>query len=165
MEQVAERVAVEQSKAPVFGGMKAVGQGEVTPLGRSQIALVMEGLALQKTINDATKALEEIDARLLDAHGVGCTLAVADLTTLDYRPATVDLTEETTVTIIDVDKLIELLGRRFLDLVEESVAYTATPALVALACDGNHPLRAEIGACLSVQTRQRVGWNLSPDQA
>ncbi len=154
MEQaaVAERVVVEQkvSKVPLSAGVMVVGKVE-TPLGRSQIKLVMEAWAIKQRMEADKKELDGIHARLLDTHGGGCALVVTGI-------CRASLADRQTVKITELAALMKALGKRFGDLVNENVSYTATPKLLEIASDGDDPLQAQVAACLSIGHGQSVTW-------
>jgi hypothetical protein len=138
------------SVAGLPGGVKIV-DGQEQRLDAATIRKVMEGWALRQQMEDAKERLDAINAALLEQHGPGCALVVTGL-------CRASLVERQTVKIDDAQRLQDVLGGRFGDLVRESVTYKAEGKLIEMAADADSPLQPEIASCLSVQTSQSVTW-------
>lgn len=137
-------------EAGVPPGVKVVGKREV-PLDAATIRKVLEGIAAKRRLEEAKERLEAINAELLQAHGTGCSLVVPGV-------CRASLSERVSVQVTDADRLRGVLGGRWVDLVDERVSYRPTEKLIELTSDGDHPLQAAVGECLTVSRSQSVTW-------
>jgi hypothetical protein len=74
----------------------------------------------------------------------------------------IPIAERETVKVSDPERLRQVLGGRFEDLVEASVSYRPTPKLLAIARDAGHPLAAIVSELLAVSTTQTVSYRSAP---
>lgn len=125
--------------------------GEVTPLEPSMVALILRGWTIKNQMDELDVQLKAINAEILAAHDVGVSLSVPGV-------CRVITSERETVKISEPTKLQRLLGPRFADLVRVETAYKPEPRLLAIATDGDDPLAAGIGECLSLSHSASVSW-------
>jgi hypothetical protein len=144
------QVKAKVANAGIPAGVKIVEGGEM-PLDAATIRLVMEGWEVKRIIDDAKKRLDEINAKLIDAHGTGCALVVTGI-------CRASLAARQTVKVTDPERLEAVLGWRYIDLVSINVSYKAEDKLVEMACDADEPLQPAIAACLSISDGQAVTW-------
>lgn len=138
------------SKTGTPAGVKVQDGGEVA-LSGADIRLIMEGWEVKRLIADAQTRLDAINAQLLEAHGDGCALVVAGI-------CRASLSARKSIKVTDPARLEQVLGGRYLDLVEETQSYRAQPKLVEMATDGDEPLQPAIAACLTITPGQSVTW-------
>lgn len=147
-EQQEEKVA----KAGLPAGEKILRDGgEILPLDAASIRLVMQGWALKKQIDALEAELKAINAQLIEAHGVGASLIV-------HGVCRASISEREAVRIRDAERLKQVLGSRFTDLVKTEVSYKPEQKLIEMACDADEPLQSAIGACLTVGKSASVTW-------
>lgn len=150
MAKAALKKVETEARAALPAGVKIV-DGEETALDAASVKLLMDGWAIKKAIEEQEKRLEEIHARLIEAHGVGCALVATGV-------CRASIASREAVTIADVERLKAVLGFRFTDLVKTEVKYKPEAKLIAMACDGDEPLQPAISACLKVGKSQSVTW-------
>lgn len=141
---------VKVAKAGLPTGVKIVDGGE-TALDAATIRLVLDGWEVKRIIDEAKAKLDEINAKLIEAHGTGCALVVTGI-------CRASLAARQTVKVTDPERLEAVLGGRYLDLVAESVSYKAQDKLVDMACDADEPLQPAIASCLTITDGQSVTW-------
>ncbi|MFN3390117.1 MAG: hypothetical protein ACK40O_14435, partial [Allosphingosinicella sp.] len=88
-------------------------------------------------------------AELAEGVGAGRSLVVPGV-------CRVSVAKSTSVGIKDADKLRELLGERFGDLVSESVSYKPSEALIEMSADGDDPMAPAYRALLTVRSGTTV---------
>jgi hypothetical protein len=132
-------------------GMKFVDNGVPKPLDAATIRLMLKGWEIVKQIDSLMEALDEINRRLIEAHGDGCELAVTDVCRV-----IIDASESAKIT--DVERLKAVLGPRFADLVKAEACYRPEQKLIEMACDGDEPLQPAIRECISIVKSEDVTW-------
>jgi hypothetical protein len=144
-----EAKAVRSTGRPA--GIKVMADGQTLPLDKASMRLVMQGWQRKLEMEAAKARLEEVNAALLEAHGGGCKLRVVGI-------ATATLSARSTVKVSDPERLREVLGERWDDLVAERVSYSAYDRLVELSVDGDEPLAPAIRQCLTIADSTAVTW-------
>jgi len=134
----------------VPAGVKIV-DGQEVALTAREVRQILDGWKAKRQLEEAKARLEEVNAALLAAHGPGCSLVIPGV-------CRVSLTSRQTVTVQDAERLREVLGFRFQDLVQVDVRYKPLQKLIAMSCDGDEPLQAAVAACLGVQVSEAVTW-------
>lgn len=79
----------------------------------------------------------------------GCSLVVP-------RVCRVSVTRSSSVALADAEKMEQLLGDRFVDLVERSVSYKPSEKLVQMSLDGDDPWAPAYRALLKVRNSVAV---------
>jgi hypothetical protein len=125
--------------------------GEVVPLDPADVRLVMQGWSIKKQIDELEAQLKAIQEQLIEAHGAGASLIV-------HGVCRASIAERESVRIQDAERLKQVLGFRFTDLVKTEVSYKPQPKLIEMACDADEPLQPAIGACLTVGKSATVTW-------
>lgn len=121
------------------------------PLDTDTAALLAEGWRLKREIAAAEERLGEINGALLARHGAGAVLVLAGV----CRATTAT---RQTVQIADPDRLRQIVGDRWGDLVAEETRYRALGRLVELALDADEPLAPALRAALELRETQAVTW-------
>jgi hypothetical protein len=132
-------------------GEKIGNDGEIVALSAEDVRLLSQGWDIKMQIGNLEKALAEINASLIKAHGAGVSLIVPGV-------CRASIAEREGVKIKDAERLKAILGGRFGDLVKTVVDYKPEQRLVEMACDGDEPLQPAIGACLTVSKGTSVTW-------
>jgi hypothetical protein len=132
-------------------GMKFVDDGVPKPLDAATIRLMLKGWEIRKQIDSLMEALDEINRRLIEAHGDGCELAVTDV-------CRAILSARDCAKITDVGRLRKVLGFRFDELIKSEVSYRPEQKLIEMACDGDEPLQPVIRECISIVKSEEVTW-------
>ena len=113
------------------------------------VQAAMRAMGLVKRIDELEEELKGLKAELADGVGAGRSLVVPGV-------CRVSVAKTTSVGIKDADKLRELLGERFGDLVSESVSYKPSEALVEMSADGDDPMAPAYRALLTVRSGTTV---------
>lgn len=109
------------------------------------VQAAMRAMGLVKRIDELDEELKGLKAELAEGVGAGCSLVVPGV-------CRVSVAKTTSVGIKDADKLRELLGERFGDLVSESVSYKPREALISMSADGDDPMAPAYRALLTVRS-------------
>lgn len=151
--------AVTKSKSEDLGNRKGAqpaawieAHGSDERLGAVAPKLVqaaMRAMELVKRIDELDEELKGLKAELAEGVGAGRSLVVP-------RVCRVSVAKTTSVGIKDADKLRELLGSRFGDLVSESVSYKPCEALISMSADGDDPMAPAYRALLTVRSGTTV---------
>ncbi len=104
---------------------------------------------LMRRIDELEEELKGVKAELAEGVGAGRSLVVPGV-------CRVSVAKTTSVGIKDADKLRELLGERFGDLVSESVSYKPSEALIEMSADGDDPMAPAYRALLTVRSGTTV---------
>lgn len=104
--------------------------------------IAARGWELNQAKKDAGSELEQINARLIELLGPGVRLQLDG--------AAVTLAPRTSLSVTDPERLRQVLGGRFDDLVETAVRYTVSDGLREIAAAADHPLHDAVCACLTV---------------
>lgn len=113
------------------------------------VQAAMRAMGLVKRINELDEELKGLKAELAEGVGAGRSLVVPGV-------CRVSVAKTTSVGIKDADKLRELLGERFGDLVSESVSYKPSEALIEMSADGDDPMAPAYRALLTVRSGTTV---------
>lgn len=151
--KVKDAKATDQAGATGRGrpaGVKVLGN-ETVPLDKPSMRLVMQGWQAKLEAEVAKARLEEINHKLIEAHGYGCKLRVTGI-------ASATLSARSAVRVSDEARLREVLGERWDDLVIETVSCRPRDALVELSVDGDDPLAPAVRECLVVANSESVTW-------
>ncbi len=122
--------------------------------GRIQASNELAQVALRawemaRAIDDLEEELKALKARLAEEIGAGRSLVVSTV-------CRVIVSATSSVSIADAEKLRELLGDRWSDLVTESVSYKPSEKLIALASDADDPMSPAYRALLRVRNGTSV---------
>ena len=109
------------------------------------VQAAMRAMELVKRIDELDEELKGLKAELAEGVGAGRSLVVPGV-------CRVSVAKTTSVGIKDADKLRELLGERFGDLVSESVSYKPREALISMSADGDDPMAPAYRALLTVRS-------------
>lgn len=117
--------------------------------GRIQASNELAQVALRawemaRAIDDLEEELKVLKARLAEEIGAGRSLVVSTV-------CRVIVSATSSVSIADAEKLRELLGDRWSDLVTESISYKPSEKLIALASDADDPMSPAYRALLRVR--------------
>lgn len=113
------------------------------------VQAAMRAMGLVKRIDELEEELKGLKAELAEGVGAGRSLVVPGV-------CRVSVAKTTSVGIKDADKLRELLGARFADLVSESVSYKPSEALIEMSADGDDPMAPAYRALLTVRSGTTV---------
>lgn len=113
------------------------------------VQAAMRAVGLVKRIDELEEELKAMKAELAEGVGAGRSLVVPEV-------CRVSVVKTTSVGIKDADKLRELLGVRFGDLVSESVSYKPSEALIEMSADGDDPMAPAYRALLTVRSGTTV---------
>lgn len=113
------------------------------------VQAAMRAMGLVKRIDELEEELKGLKAELAEGVGAGRSLVVPGV-------CRVSVAKTTSVGIKDAEKLRELLGERFGDLVSESVSYKPSEALVEMSADGDDPMAPAYRALLTVRSGTTV---------
>ncbi|MDM7462171.1 MAG: hypothetical protein P3W95_000715 [Tepidimonas taiwanensis] len=113
------------------------------------VQAAMRAMGLVKRIDGLEEELKGLRAELAEGVGAGRSLVVPGV-------CRVSVAKTTSVGIKDAEKLRELLGERFGDLVSESVSYKPSEALVEMSADGDDPMAPAYRALLTVRSGTTV---------
>jgi hypothetical protein len=132
--------------------------GQSLPASTPIAQLAAAGWTAKQAADQAADRLKQANARLIEAAGVGVSLVLPGA-------CRIPIAERETAKVTDAERLRQVLGGRFEDLVEASVSYRPTPKLLAIARDPAHPLGAIVGELLAVSTTQTVSYRSAPSFA
>lgn len=113
------------------------------------VQAAMRAMGLVKRIDKLEEELKGLKAELAEGVGAGRSLVVPGV-------CRVSVAKTKSVGIKDAEKLRELLGERFGDLVSESVSYKPSEALVEMSADGDDPMAPAYRALLTVRSGTTV---------
>lgn len=138
------------AQAALPAGVKIV-DGQESPLDAATVRLLIEGWRVKGEMEALKEKLDEINARLIEAHGAGCALVATGV-------CRASIAARERVSITDAERLRAVLGFRFDDLVKTETVYKPEAKLIEMACDGDEPLQPAIGACLAIGKSESVTW-------
>ena len=113
------------------------------------VELAMDGWNLKLRIEALQAELKAINNKLEEAIGAGAKLRVEGV-------CTVNVSGRQTITLTDVGMARQVLGGRFMDLVDERTEYTLTDKLKELVLDADHPLSESLRGCIQVKDSTSV---------
>jgi len=113
------------------------------------VQLAVRAWGLVRRIDELEEELAGIKGELASAIGVGRSLVVPKM-------CRVSVASTRSVGVADAEKLRELLGERFGDLVTESVSYKPSEKLIEMSADGDDPMAPAYRALLRVRTSTAV---------
>ncbi|MDD3938021.1 hypothetical protein [Rhodoferax sp.] len=125
--------------------------GELRPLERSTLKLMLKGWDIKKKIDALEAELKGINAHFIDGYGAPTSLIMPGV-------CRVAVAERESVKIVDEAKLQALLGERFKDLVKASTKYAPTEQLQEIASSADDPLAKPLRKLLSVAKSETVTW-------
>lgn len=142
--------AVEAAQEPREAAWLEVhGQKGRSPAEPTLVQQAMRAWAVVQRMDELEEELKAIKQALAQAIGAGRSLVVP-------RVCRVSVAATQAVTVADADRLRELLGERFGDLVTESVSYKPTEQLIEMSADGDDPMAPAYRALLRVRTGTTV---------
>ncbi len=119
------------------------GEGRVAASNElAQIAV--RAWMMARAMDDLEEELKQLKAQLAQEIGAGRSLVVSTV-------CRVIVSATSSVSIADAEKLRELLGDRWSDLVTESISYKPSEKLIALASDADDPMSPAYRALLRVR--------------
>lgn len=118
--------------------------GQVVSASEDLVSLACDGWSIKQRIDALQKELKTITTKLENSLGAGSTLAVDNV-------CRVTLSARQTFSLTDPDKCEAILGGRFSDLVDSSIEYTLTNKLKDIMLDPDHPLSAQLRACIAIK--------------
>jgi hypothetical protein len=152
MAKVAKKTvdAVETAQEPREAAwLEQHGLGGRTAADAAVVRQAMRAWGLVRRIDELDEELKGLKAELAEGVGAGRSLVVPGV-------CRVSVAKTTSVGIKDADKLRELLGERFGDLVSESVSYKPSEALIEMSADGDDPMAPAYRALLTVRSGTTV---------
>ncbi len=127
--------------------------GHEGPLDAETVRLLIDGWRIKGEMDALQARLDEINARLIEAHGTGVALIATGI-------CRASIASRERVSIADVERLRAVLGFRFTDLVRTETVYKPEQKLLEMAVDGDEPLQPAIGACLKIGKSEGVTWRV-----
>ncbi|MCX8016632.1 MAG: hypothetical protein N2690_01825, partial [Rhodocyclaceae bacterium] len=124
-------------------------QERVEAVAPALVQTAIRAFGLVRRIEELEDELKRMKADLARELGDGRSLVVPGV-------CRVSVAKATSVGIKDADKLRELLGARFDDLVSASVSYKPSEALIEMSADGDDPMSPAYRALLTVRTSTAV---------
>jgi hypothetical protein len=154
MAKTEKAIQVQAQASEAAAGKPAVwievhGSDERHAVAPKLVQAAMRAMGLVKRIDELEEKLKGLKAELAEGVGAGRSLVVPGV-------CRVSVAKTTSVGIKDADKLRELLGERFGDLVSESVSYKPSEALIEMSADGDDPMAPAYRALLTVRSGTTV---------
>ena len=154
MAKAAKKEVVTKDEAqgqgePVAAWIEAHGNDERAEALPALVQLAVRAWGLVRRIDELEQELGDVKGELASAIGVGRSLVVP-------KVCRVSVASTRSVGVTDAEKLRELLGERFRDLVTESVSYKPSEKLIEMSCDGDDPMAPAYRALLRVRTSTAV---------
>ncbi|WP_043698837.1 hypothetical protein [Tepidimonas taiwanensis] len=142
--------AAEGKVVQPVGYIEPHGGGErVEAVAPALVRQAVRAWGLVKRIDELEEELKGLKDELAQALGTGVSLVVPGV-------CRVSVAATSSVSVADADKLRELLGERFADLVTESVSYKPTEQLIEMSADGDDPMAPAYRALLKVRQGRAV---------
>ncbi len=125
--------------------------GELRPLDRSTLKLMLKGWDIKKKIDDLEAELKGINAHFIEGYGAPASLIIPGV-------CRIAVAARESVKIKDEQALMALLGDRFADLVNTSTKYSPTDKLQDIASSADDPLSKPLRKLLTVGKTETVTW-------
>lgn len=125
--------------------------GELRPLDRSTLKLMLKGWDIKKKIDALEKDLKDINDHFVQGYGAPTSLIMAGV-------CRVKVQARERVGIKDVTALQALLGAEFDDLVKTSLCHTPTQALQDMSSSADEPLAQPLRKLLTVGYAETISW-------
>lgn len=147
-QDAAANEAVNEAEAALAAYIVAHADGAHSVPEAALVGKVLAAWSLARRIDALEEELAPIKKELAAAIE-GCSLVVP-------RVCRVSVTRSSSVALADAEKMEQLLGDRFVDLVERSVSYKPSEKLVQMSLDGDDPWAPAYRALLKVRNSVAV---------